>query len=584
MRIRTRTLPPACPPLDRDSFRPAKLFTVAAFCLVLLAGCAMRQPPEPEPAEMPEAPVEWRLSPNAESAYLFMVFDKARSEQDNDAAVAALERLLEIDPSERIFMEGANYHWRQGRLVEARTLLKQGIELYPGSKRLNQMLSTTYLAEKRYQDAVVTLESYLADNPDDHGARQELSAILIEAGRNAQALDQLKLVPESERGASVYYFMAKARTGLGQTQQAVEDLQAALDINPKFVEAWAELAFLYEMEKDFVSAEDIYARILDMGETGREVWLRLINLNIKLNNPDKAMAYYRQGPDDTDFALEAATFFLDGDFFDQAEEILTALMDRGEAPDKVNFYMAVLAYEGYRDAEQAIGYLEQIPDDDPRHIQSLRFQIQLHMELGNYAKAMELTDLGIERYPDSESFAILKSRILEEQGELEQAWQTLEDASAKWPKDTGILYSMGSILDKMQNQDKAIEVMERIIAIDPEHADALNFLGYTLADLNRDLDRALVLVNKALELKPDSGYIVDSLAWVYFRMGKLDKAWAEINKAVDMVQTDPVIWEHYGDIAKALGQLQDARKGYKRSLEIRPGNKDVRAKLEALGR
>lgn len=574
----------ANPPLSKGVFHTAALAALLAISGLLISGCAAREVPDVLEAPAPEAPIDWQMSLQAEASYLFLVFDKARSEQDGETATQALERLLEIDPSPRVFMEGANYHWRQGRLAEARSLLKQGIQRFPGHKSLNQMLATTYLAEKRYDDAALTLQDYLAANPDDHEARQELAAILIEGKRHAEALDLLETAPEEDRDATLYFFMAKARTGLGLTQKAIDDLKAALEMNPKFVEAWAELAFLYEMEKDFVSAEEIYARILELGETGREVWLRLINLNIKLNNPDKAMAYYRQGPDDTDFALETATFFLDEKFYDQAESILNALVERGDAPDKVNFYMAVLAYEGYEDARQAIDYLERIPDDDPRQIQSLRFRIQLHMELEEYDEAIELTSQGRERFPDSESFAILESRIYEEIGELDQALQILDDASAKWPEDTGVLYSMGSILDKMDKHDEAIEVMEKIITIDPENADALNFLGYSLADLNRDMDRALVLVRKALELKPDSGYIVDSLAWVYFRMGRLEQAWDEINKAVDMVQTDPVIWEHYGDIAGALGKKAQARKGYLKSLEIKPDNQAVQLKLEALGR
>ena len=89
----------------------------------------------------------------------------------------------------------------------------------------------------------------------------------------------------------------------------------------------------------------------------------------------------------------------------------------------------------------------------------------------------------------------------------------------------------------------------------------------------------------ALKVKPDNGYFVDSLAWVYFKQKKLRLAWAEIKRAVELVDSDPVIWEHYGDIARALNYPAEARKGYSRSLDLDGDNAEsVRAKLNELGR
>ena len=82
---------------------------------------------------------------------------------------------------------------------------------------------------------------------------------------------------------------------------------------------------------------------------------------------------------------------------------------------------------------------------------------------------------------------------------------------------------------------------------------------------------------------PDSGYILDSLAWVYFRMGEYDKAWENIQKALNLTgtQIDPSMWEHYGDIAYALTKMPEARKGWEKSLQIKE-SEAVRKKLEGL--
>jgi len=125
--------------------------------------------------------------------------------------------------------------------------------------------------------------------------------------------------------------------------------------------------------------------------------------------------------------------------------------------------------------------------------------------------------------------------------------------------------------------------MEKLLVKHPDHAQALNYVGYTLAEEGRDLDRALVLVTNAAKQDPDNGYILDSVAWVYYKLGDLDKAWEYIRDAVTVTKDDPTLWEHYGDIAKAMGKKKEARKGYGKSLEF--GAKDpaaIKAKLKGI--
>ena len=91
------------------------------------------------------------------------------------------------------------------------------------------------------------------------------------------------------------------------------------------------------------------------------------------------------------------------------------------------------------------------------------------------------------------------------------------------------------------------------------------------------------MIRKAVELKPDDGYIVDSLAWVYFKQKKIRQAWQEIKRAVRFAPEDPVIWEHYGDIAAKIGNKAEAAKGYRNALKAKPDNPEaVRAKMREL--
>jgi tetratricopeptide (TPR) repeat protein len=172
---------------------------------------------------------------------------------------------------------------------------------------------------------------------------------------------------------------------------------------------------------------------------------------------------------------------------------------------------------------------------------------------------------------------------LEKSGDAEAATEVLTGASEKWTDDPEILYRLGVILERLKRRDESVRTMEKIIALDPDHADALNFVGYTMAEENRDLKRSLELIERAVAIEPDNPYFLDSLAWVHHRLGNNDKAWEIIRRAVTHPVSDPVIWEHYGDIAAALGRKTEAAEGYRKALSGKPENADqIRRKMDAL--
>jgi len=130
-------------------------------------------------------------------------------------------------------------------------------------------------------------------------------------------------------------------------------------------------------------------------------------------------------------------------------------------------------------------------------------------------------------------------------------------------------------------EDRAIETMKKIIVQNPNHVDALNFIGYSYAEMGINLDEAEMLVKKALSLSPNRGYIIDSLGWVYYKKGDLDRALEHLNKAVKLTSDDPTIMEHLGDIYRDKGNTLRALEFYERGLELNAGDDEkIRQRLE----
>jgi Tfp pilus assembly protein PilF len=124
--------------------------------------------------------------------------------------------------------------------------------------------------------------------------------------------------------------------------------------------------------------------------------------------------------------------------------------------------------------------------------------------------------------------------------------------------------------------------MKKVIEINPDHPEALNFIGYMYADRGLNLDEAERLIRKALLLRPKNGYMIDSLGWVLFRKNKLDESIRYLKEASDLLPEDPAILEHLGDVYLQSGATQEAAETFNKALQLNPGNENLKKKAADL--
>ncbi|MFC1829933.1 tetratricopeptide repeat protein, partial [Thermodesulfobacteriota bacterium] len=134
------------------------------------------------------------------------------------------------------------------------------------------------------------------------------------------------------------------------------------------------------------------------------------------------------------------------------------------------------------------------------------------------------------------------------------------------PQNARLHFRLGVVYDKWGRKEDSIEAMKTVIRLDPKNSNALNYLGYTYADMGQNLDEAEQLIKEALKYKPDDGYITDSLGWVYFKKGDFKKALMILEQAVILVPDDPIILEHLGDAYLQNNDRENALKSYEQSL------------------
>jgi Flp pilus assembly protein TadD len=142
----------------------------------------------------------------------------------------------------------------------------------------------------------------------------------------------------------------------------------------------------------------------------------------------------------------------------------------------------------------------------------------------------------------------------------------LRAAVAAHPRDEELLFALGAAYERAGQPEVAVAQMRALLAVNPDHAEALNFVGYSYAEQGVRLDEAERLVRRALELKPRSGHILDSLGWVLFRRGDARRAVEALEQADTLAGPDATILEHLGDAYRATARPGDAARAYRRAL------------------
>jgi tetratricopeptide (TPR) repeat protein len=156
-----------------------------------------------------------------------------------------------------------------------------------------------------------------------------------------------------------------------------------------------------------------------------------------------------------------------------------------------------------------------------------------------------------------------------------------EGAQSQW----FLLYARGISHERLKDWDAAEADFRQALELNPEQPQVLNYLGYSLVERESQLDEALDMIERAVAARPDSGYIVDSLGWVLYRLGRYDEAVQHMEKAVALMPVDPVVNDHLGDVFWAVGRFREAEFQWKRALSfIDPEDTDAEAKPERIRR
>ncbi|WP_339108489.1 tetratricopeptide repeat protein [Thioclava sp. GXIMD4216] len=149
--------------------------------------------------------------------------------------------------------------------------------------------------------------------------------------------------------------------------------------------------------------------------------------------------------------------------------------------------------------------------------------------------------------------------------------QALSRLQSPQPRDWFVYYAAGIADERSDKWDRAEGEFRKALELNPGQPSVLNYLGYSYVEKGENLDEALKMIRQAVKASPDSGYIIDSLGWALFRLGRYDEAVKEMEKAITLESVDPLVNDHLGDAYWAVGRKREAQFQWKRAIAFGPG-------------
>ena len=423
------------------------------------------------------------------------------------------------------------------------------------SAKLYSALGYTYEQQKQYKDAIDAYRHAIEMDRDNLDAIRGLAQNLLNDGQADAALEQYKVIADANpEDAQTYVRIAEIYRKQGKYDLALDDLKRAESMVQDSIEVPYNIAAIYQAQGRYDEAIPIMRDLLKKSE-----------------KPDGKYSNGERG--------NRALFL---------ERLGTIYRDQGNNQSANETFREVVALGGDENIER--GYQEIIDtlreakewqkalDTAKEGVQKLPSSRDLKMDLATQQADMGDADKALKdvramlkggaNYDDRQVYITLAQMYtrLRRFSEAEQALDKAEQLSSKTDDKEYVWFLRGSAFERDKHYSEAEEQFKKVLASDPDHASALNYLGYMLADQNMKLEEALGYIKRAVDLDPANGAYLDSLGWAYFRLGKFELAEDNLLKASQKINTDPTVLDHLGDLYQKTGRLKLAATNWERAL------------------
>jgi tetratricopeptide (TPR) repeat protein len=498
---------------------------------------------------------------------------------------------------------------------------EQIVKIEPANVDDHLLLGRLYRLNNDLQKAEDELKIAVKLDPDSEEAVTTLSLLYSDEGDTTHALQVLSSVPDTGRSAKLYAALGATYEQRKDYKSAIDAYKRAIQLDRDNLDAIRGLAENLLNDGQIDAALDQYKVIADANPEDAQTYLRISEIYRRQGKYDEALDSLKKAeamvPDALEVPYNIAVVYQAQARYDEAIKILQDLLKKTEKPessysqsdrnnrgifmerlgmvyrDQENYPAAVEAFrkmlalggdentrtayqniiDTYREAKQwtqataaAKEAVQKLPND-----RELRMVLDSQLaDTGDPEKPLADVRSLLKGTPEDRDvylrLAIMYTR-LKRWSDAEEALNKAEQLSTKAEDKEYVFFLRGDLYEHEKKYDEAEAEFKKVLAITPQSAVALNYLGYMNADRDVRLEESLNYIKLAVSLEPTNGAYLDSLGWAYFKLGKYDLAEENLTKASLRMGSDPTVQDHLGDLYQKTGRLKLAAAHWERALE-----------------
>ncbi len=457
-----------------------------------------------------------RLAPN-NADVLEMSAEVALRLGKDDQAIQFYERLLKVNPYDDSAREMLILlYQKKGNDLAVARHNRMLMELYGANKDLLYRLTQTYLRTKKYSEATKTVRSILKLDSTDSKA---------------------------------YYFLGLMQEQKLNTDSAAYYYQKAVKFDPKFDQAVERLNFIYRTKKAWPQIVRLYKYVLKADSAAAPAKILIAEAYFNMNQADSASLY------------------------------LKPLLHRSNLPPGV-FELAGRIALDQKNYPQAETYFKKAIQADPENRLAWLLLAFTYSSMDDVARADSTYQELLGRFGNEATFWAFYGNFLQENQKYQESIKAFKKVLELEPNNEAALSGLGIVYENMKMFAQCDSIYEVALQRLPDNPLILNNYSYSLAERDKDLQRALQMARRAIELSPDNAAYLDTYGWVLYKLGRYQEAVKYIKRSIELRDDSAVVIEHLGDVYKAMGDLENALHYWKKALELEPNNESIKKKVE----
>ena len=457
-------------------------------------------------------------------------------------------------------------------------------------------------------------------SPDDLTARQIYGALLLRAGQTNRAVEQFEVLLSGDDGEQGFDLMsellsrerdrdkafltmgrlvqgreanqhalfayARMAARAGELDRAIELTEQLLQIAPEHERAALFYARVLQQNGDVTRALESLSKTLARAPDSKAVRMTYARLLVEARRYEAALEQFEvlvvMGPEDSDIRYALGLLLMQTNRFEEAKIHFEVLHEFSEHRITAYYYLGQIAERGDR-LDEAIEYYRRVDRDE--HYLNAQIRVAVILAEQDQIDEARVHLHGVSRGNDQQDIRVYRAEaeILTNYDRLEEAMQVYDQALTAHAHDTDLLYARAMLAEKLDRLDLLERDLRDILSREPDNADALNALGFTLADRTDRYEEAIEFIQQAINLKPDDYYIIDSMGWVLYRVGRHQEALTHLRRAYEL-SGDAEVAAHLGEVLWVTGDQEGAREIWDTALKSRPDDVNLLEVIERLTR